>query len=188
MKVNITGKNYVVYDKLEDTIEKKLSRLDKYFSDDIVANVVLSQKRGRDKIEVTINAKGVVFRAEELNSDIYEAIDKAVDKLASQMSRFKGKLQKRYNDNKALKFEFEEEERKAGKAEKEEAESFEEIYDTPVVKTKKFELRPMDVDEAILEMEMLGHNFFVYLDMETDSVNVVYKRNGGSYGVLETTY
>lgn len=187
MKVNITGKNYAVYDKLEDTIEKKLSRLDKYFSEDIVANVVLSQKRGRDKIEVTINAKGVVFRAEELNSDIYEAIDKVVDKLANQMSKFKGKLARRYNDNKALKFEFDEAkavEEEAG----EEGESFEEIYDTPVVKTKKFELRPMDVDEAILEMEMLGHNFFVYLDMDTDSVNVVYKRNGGSYGVLETTY
>lgn len=187
MKVNITGKNYNVYDKLEETIEKKLSRLDKYFSEDIVANVVLSQKRGRDKIEVTINAKGVVFRAEELNSDIYEAIDKVVDKLSNQMSKFKGKLQKRYNDNKALKFEFDQQEAVEDE-EAEEGKSFEEIYDTPVVKTKQFELRPMDVDEAILEMEMLGHNFFVYLDMDTNSVNVVYKRNGGSYGVLETRY
>lgn len=187
MKVNITGKNYTTYDKLDDTIEKKLSRLDKYFSDDIVANVVLSQKRGRDKIEVTINAKGMVFRAEELNSDIYEGIDKVVDKLSNQMSKFKGKLARRYNDNKALKFEFEDEELEEEEEEAEE-DNFEEIYDTPVVKTKKFELRPMDVDEAILEMEMLGHNFFVYLDMDTDSVNVVYKRNGGSYGVLETTY
>ena len=78
-----------------------------------------------------------------------------------------------------MKFEFEE---------PEDEEDYDEIEDTPVVKTKKFELRPMDVDEAILEMEMLGHNFFVYLDMDTDSVNVVYKRNGGNYGVLETTY
>ena len=179
MKVNITGKNYETYDKLEKTIEKKLDRLDKYFSEDITATAVLSQERGRDKIEVTINAKGAVFRAEEMNQDIYEGIDKVVDKLASQMSRFKGKLAKRYNDNKALKFEFDE---------PDEDEEFEEIEDTPVVKTKKFELRPMDVDEAILEMEMLGHNFFVYLDMDTDSVNVVYKRNGGDYGVLETTY
>lgn len=179
MKVNITGKNYTTYEKLEDTIEKKLDRLGKYFSDDITANAVLSQERGRDKIEVTINAKGAVFRAEEMNQDIYEGIDKVVDKLASQMSRFKGKLARRYNDNKALKFEFDEPE--------EDAEE-EEIEETPVVKTKKFELRPMDVDEAILEMEMLGHNFFVYLDMDTDSVNVVYKRNGGDYGVLETTY
>lgn len=179
MKVNITGKNYTTYDKLEKTIEKKLDRLDKYFSDDITANAVLSQERGRDKIEVTINAKGAVFRAEEMNQDIYEGIDKVVDKLASQMSRFKGKLARRYNDNKALKFEFDE---------PEEEDEEDVIEETPVVKTKKFELRPMDVDEAILEMEMLGHNFFVYLDMDTDSVNVVYKRNGGNYGVLETTY
>ncbi len=181
MKVNITGKNYTTYDKLESTIEKKLDRLDKYFSDDITANAVLSQERGRDKIEVTINAKGAVFRAEEMSQDIYEGIDKVVDKLASQMSRFKGKLARRYNDNKALKFEFD----VPGEDDEDE---FEEVEETPVVKTKKFELRPMDVDEAILEMEMLGHNFFVYLDMDTDSVNVVYKRNGGNYGVLETTY
>jgi putative sigma-54 modulation protein len=179
MKVNITGKNYDTYEKLENTIEKKLDRLDKYFSEDVSSNVVLSQERGRDKIEVTINAKGAVFRAEEMNQDVYDGIDRVVDKLSSQISRFKGKLAKRYNDNKALKFEFEE---------PEDEEDYEEIEDTPVVKTKKFELRPMDVDEAILEMEMLGHNFFVYLDMDTDSVNVVYKRNGGNYGVLETTY
>ena len=179
MKVNITGKNYDTYEKLENTIEKKLDRLDKYFSEDVSSNVVLSQERGRDKIEVTINAKGAVFRAEEMNQDVYDGIDRVVDKLSSQISRFKGKLAKRYNDNKALKFEFEE---------PEDEEDYEEIEDAPVVKTKKFELRPMDVDEAILEMEMLGHNFFVYLDMDTDSVNVVYKRNGGNYGVLETTY
>ena len=175
MRVNITGKNYKTYDRLEDTIEKKFDRLGKYFSDDIDVNTVLSQERGNDKIEVTINAKGAVFRAEEIASDIYEGIDKVVDKLASQMSRFKGKLQKRYNDNKALKFEF--------LPDEEEVEE-----ETNVVKTKKFELRPMDVDEAILEMEMLEHNFFVYLDMDTDSVNVVYKRKNGNYGVLETTY
>jgi len=179
MKVNITGKNYDTYEKLENTIEKKLDRLDKYFSEDVSSNVVLSQERGRDKIEVTINAKGAVFRAEEMNQDVYDGIDRVVDKLSSQISRFKGKLAKRYNDNKALKFEFED---------PEDEEDYDEIEDTPVVKTKKFELRPMDVDEAILEMEMLGHNFFVYLDMDTDSVNVVYKRNGGNYGVLETTY
>lgn len=179
MKVNITGKNYDTYEKLENTIEKKLDRLDKFFSEDVSSNVVLSQERGRDKIEVTINAKGAVFRAEEMNQDVYDGIDRVVDKLSSQISRFKGKLAKRYNDNKALKFEFEE---------PEDEEDYDEIEDTPVVKTKKFELRPMDVDEAILEMEMLGHNFFVYLDMDTDSVNVVYKRNGGNYGVLETTY
>ncbi len=175
MKVNFTGKNFNTYQHLEDTMEKKFDKLGKYFSDDITVNVVLSQERGKDKIEATINAKGAVFRAEEVVSDIYEGIDRVVDKLSSQMARFKGKLQKRYNDNKALKFEilpdFEEE-----------------VEEVKVVKTKKFELTPMTVEEAILQMEMLQHNFFVFLDMETDSVNVVYIRKDGNYGVLETTY
>ena len=175
MKVNITGKNYTTYDKLESTIEKKLDRLDKYFSDDITANAVLSQERGRDKIEVTINAKGAVFRAEEMSQDIYEGIDKVVDKLASQMSRFKGKLEARYNDNKALKFEFFPEDE-------------EEVEDTPIVKTKRYELHPMNTEEAILEMEMLQHDFFVFLNMDTDSVSVVYKRKDGAYGLLDTRY
>ncbi len=175
MKINITGKNFTTYQRLEDTIEKKFDKLGKYFSDDITVNVVLSQERGKDKIEVTINAKGAVFRAEEVSQDVYEGIDRAVDKLARQMSKFKGKLQKRYNDNKALKFEvlpdFEEE-----------------VEEVKVVKTKKFQLEPMTVEEAILQMEMLQHDFFVFLDMESDSVNVVYSRKDGNYGVLETTY
>ncbi|MGN8713205.1 ribosome hibernation-promoting factor, HPF/YfiA family [Hornefia butyriciproducens] len=175
MKVNITGKNFNTYDRLQETVEKKLDKLDKYFSDEATAKVVLSKERGRDKIEATINAKGAVFRAEEVTDDIYEGIDLAVDKLASQMSRFKGKLRKRYNDNKALKFEFMPE----PETEKEEAK---------VVKAKKFQLEPMSEDEAVLQMEMLQHDFFVFLNMETDSVNVVYKRKDGNYGLLETTY
>lgn len=175
MKVNITGKNFNTYQHLQDTMEKKFDKLGKYFSDDITVNVVLSQERGKDKIEVTINAKGAVFRAEEVVSDIYEGIDKVVDKLSSQMSKFKGKLQKRYNDNKSVRFESL-------------PEMEEEVEEVKVVRTKKFELAPMTVEEAILQMEMLQHDFFVFLDMETDSVNVVYSRKDGNYGVLETTY
>lgn len=174
MKVNILGRNYRTYDKLEETIEKKLDKLGKYFSDEITANVVLSHVAGRDKIETTILAKGTIFRAEDISDDIYDSIDVVVDKLSSQMSKFKGKLQKRYNDNKALKFEFlpefEEDEEQQGE----------------VVKKKVFELRPMDEEEAILQMEMLGHQFFVYLDANTGTVNVLYKRKDGDYGLLET--
>ena len=175
MKVIITGKNFNTYKHLQDTMEKKFEKLGKYFSDDITVNVVLSQERGKDKIEVTINAKGAVFRAEEVCADIYEGIDRVEDKLSSQMAKFKGKLQKRYNNNKALKFEYL-------------PEPEEEVEEVRVVRTKKFELSPMTVEEAILEMEMLQHNFFVFLDMESDSVNVVYSRKDGNYGVLETTY
>lgn len=177
MKINITGKNFTTYKRLEDTIDKKFEKLGKYFSDDITINVVLSQERGKDKIEVTINAKGTVFRAEEVAVDVYEGIDKAVDKLSRQMAKYKGKLQKRYNDNKSLRFE-----------NIPEVEEYEEIEEVKIVKTKKFELQPMEVEEAIIRMEMLGHDFFVFLDMETDSVNIVYSRKDGNYGLLETKY
>ena len=177
MKINITGKNFTTYKRVEDTIDKKFEKLGKYFSDDITINVVLSQERGKDKIEVTINAKGTVFRAEEVAVDVYEGIDKAVDKLSRQMAKYKGKLQKRYNDNKSLRFE-----------NIPEVEEDEEIEEVKIVKTKKFELQPMEVEEAIIRMEMLGHDFFVFLDMETDSVNIVYSRKDGNYGLLETKY
>lgn len=175
MKVNVTGKNFNTYKHLQDTLEKKFEKLGKYFSDDITVNVVLSQERGKDKIEATINAKGAVFRGEEVSADIYESIDRVIDKLAHQMSKFKGKLQKRYNDNKSVRFEF--------------VPEFEEpSEEAKIVKTKKFQLRPMTEEEAILEMEMLQHDFFVFLDIESDSVHVAYKRKDGNYGVLETTY
>ena len=174
MKTTITGKNFNTYQHLEDTIEKKLEKLDKYFSEDIEAKVVLSQERNKDKIEVNINAKGAQFRTEQVADDIYEGLDKAIDKLSRQMSKFKGKLQKKYQDNKSVRFEAipapETGEAEVGK----------------VVKTKKVELRPMTAEDAVLEMEMSGHDFFVFLDEDTDRLNVVYKRKDDNYGVLET--
>ncbi|HKM28816.1 MAG TPA: ribosome-associated translation inhibitor RaiA [Anaerovoracaceae bacterium] len=174
MKVIITGKNFNASDKLEQTIEKKFEKLGKYFSDDIKATVMLSQERGKDKVEATINAKGTIFRAEERAADVYEGIDRVVEKLSSQMSRFKGKLQKRYNDNKTIRFEY--------------LPDVEEQELAKVAKKKKFQLQPMTSEEAIVQMEMLQHNFFVYLDVDTDSVNVVYKRTDKDYGILETVY
>lgn len=172
MKVIITSKNFNASDRLKKTIESKLSKLGKYFSDDIVANVTLSHERGRQKIEVTINAKGTIFRAEDSNADMYTGIDKAIEKLSSQMSRFKSKLQKKHKDNKAIMFTDMPDE---------------EVYEkAKIVKRKKFDLLPMSADEAILQMELLQHNFFVYLDMETDGVGVIYKRQDGNYGLLET--
>lgn len=175
MKVIITGKNFNASEHLEQTIDKKFEKLGKYFSDDIKATVMLAQERGRYKVEATINAKGTIFRAEELVNDVYEGVDKVVDKLSRQMSRFKGKLQKRYNDNKTVRFDYV-------------PESEEEVQETKILKTKSFELLPMTIDEAILQMEMLQHNFYVFLDMDQDSVNVVYKRNDNGYGILQTTY
>ncbi|MCF0141215.1 MAG: ribosome-associated translation inhibitor RaiA [Mogibacterium sp.] len=174
MKINILAKNYKVSDKLEENIEKKFGKLDKFFHDDVTTNIVVSKFKDKAKVEATINAKQAVFRAEAAEENVYDAIDIAIDKLSNQMSKLKGKLKERYQENKALKFEF--------IPEPEVSEVEEEL----VVKRKQFELQPMVAEEAILQMEMLGHDFFVYLDMDTDSVNVVYKRKGNAYGLIET--
>lgn len=175
MKTNITGKNYSPSDKLKETIEKKFEKLDKYFSNEVTGNVMTIKEKGGYKVEATINAKGTIFRAEVKEDDPYEAVDRVIEKLSRQMSKFKTKLQKKYKGHKEFTFaalpEYDEEQ--------------EEIH---IVKKKKFELTPMTVDEAIVQMELLAHNFFVFLNMETDSVNVVYRRNDRDYGVLETTY
>lgn len=174
MRVNITGRNVKVSDHLKDTIEKKVQKLGKYFSDDIDADVILTEEKNHKKTEVTIKAKGMIFRAEDKADEFYDGIDNVVSKLSSQMSRFKTKLQKKHKDAKTFDF--------AAIPEAEEAEEL------AVTRTKKFELTPMTVDEAVLQMEMLEHNFYVFLNMETDTVNVVYKRNEKDYGLLETTY
>lgn len=175
MKVIITSKNFSASEKLKETIEKKFEKLGKYFSNDIVVNVMVSMERGKQKMEATINARGMIFRAEENSADAYESIDRVVEKLSTQMSRFKTKLQKKYKDNKEFLFA-----------------DIPEYEDEPgeikVVKTKKFELAPMTTEEAIMQMELLHHNFFVFLNMESDSINVVYKRNNNDYGLLETSY
>ena len=144
MKVQIASKNYPMSDKLSDYIEKKLSKLDKYFNEDVTANVVVSKLRETPKFEATINAKQAVFRA-------------------------------RYKENKALKLEF---------VPEPDDEDFEE--EMSIVRRKRVELTPMVADEAILQMEMLGHDFFVFLDMDTNAVSVVYKRKGNNYGLIET--
>ena len=172
MNIKLTGKNFNTYQHLEDTIEKKLEKLDKYFSDDIDAKVVLSQEKNKDKIEININAKGAQFRTEQVADDIYEGLDKAIDKLSRQMSKFKGKLQKKYQDNHSVRFE--------------EIPTVEDETEAKVVKTKRLFLQPMSVEEATLEMEMSGHDFYVFEDVDTKSVSVVYKRNDEDYGLLTT--
>ncbi|MBO4234928.1 MAG: ribosome-associated translation inhibitor RaiA [Firmicutes bacterium] len=172
MNIKITGKNFNTYQHLEDTIDKKLEKLEKYFSDDIDAKVVLSQEKNKEKIEININAKGAQFRTEQVADDIYEGLDKAIDKLSRQMSKFKGKLQKKYQDNHSVRFE--------------EIPAVEDETEAKVVKTKRLFLQPMSVEEATLEMEMSGHDFYVFEDVDTKSVSVVYKRNDEDYGLLTT--
>lgn len=175
MKINFTGKNMDVTEALRNVTEKKMSKLDKYFQKDIEGNVTFSSEKNRKIIEVTINLPGTIIRAEEFSDDMYASIDRAVDVLERQMRKHKTRLQKRYKNTETIKFE------------NLEALPVEEnSEDVPkLVKTKKFFLKPMNSEEAVLQMELLGHNFFVFMDGDTGNTNVVYKRKDNNYGLIE---
>ena len=174
MKIIVTGKNINVSDKIQEAIDKKFEKIGKYFADDTRANIVMHPEKDKVKLEATIVVKGTIFRAEDVEQDIFDCIDTVGDKLAKQVSKYKDKMQKRNKSNESVRFEM--------------IPEVEEQEEAKVVKTKKFELVPLGVDEAAMQMELLGHNFYVFLNVETDSVNVVYKREDGDYGLLETTY
>lgn len=180
MKYQIIGKNIEVTDGISSSIQKKLSRMNKYF--DSTENVdcravVRSYKNGAKgaKVEITIFTKDTIFRAEVKNEDLYAAVDLAIDKLEGQMRKLKTKLQKRREREgigRAILYE-----EIHGEAEKEEA--------AEVIKTKTYNLKPITVDDAILEMESIGHDFYLYLDTDDEKVSVVYKRKDGGYGLIQ---
>lgn len=175
MKLNIRGDKLEITDAIRDYVEDKLGRLDKYFKDsDINANVLLKVKGNRQIIEVTVPTDKYILRSEEEHNDLYAAIDLVVDKLEGQIRKNKTKLKKQNIDNKYKDFNFDYE-----------LDDDEENNDV-IVKYKEIEMKPMDSEEAILEMELLGHSFFVYKDVDTGNVNVLYKRKDGNYGLIET--
>lgn len=177
MKVIITSKNIKLNDYLKDTIEKKMQKLDKYFADDIDVNVRLSAERTWEKMEATIRVKGTVFRAEAKGEKVYDCIEKVVEKLATQMSRFKDRLVKKHKGQPGLKFE-----------ELPVMETEEVADEIKIVKDKKFTIEALTPEEAIVQMELIGHTFFLFINSETKAVNVVYKRESGDYGLLEADY
>lgn len=174
MIMKYAGKNMEVTNALREVTDKKLSKLDKYFQKDIQGNVTFSTQKNRKIIEVTINLPGTIIRAEESSDDMYASIDKAIDVLERQIRKYKTRLQKRYQNGETIRFE------------NVMPLSRDNDEDRPkVVKRKRFGLKPMSSEEAILQMELLRHNFFVYMDAETEDVNVVYKRKDGDYGLIE---
>ena len=172
MKLNFTGKNMDITEALKDVTNKKMGKLEKYFQKDIEGDIVFSTEKNRQIIEVTINLPGTILRAEESSDDMYVAIDKAVDVLERQIRKHKTKLQRRYNNGETIRFE--------------NIMPLEEEDDRPkVVKIKRFDMKPMNVEEAILQMELLRHNFFVFMNADSDDLNVLYKRKDGNYGLIE---
>ena len=174
MLLNFVGKNIELTESLKNVAEKKFSKLDKYFSEEANARVVFSTVREEQTVEVTIFLPKTIIRAEETTDDMYSSMDNAVDALARQIRKHKTKLKRRYQNNETIRFD----EILGKEAEKEEPEH-------KIVKRKNFELNPMGEEEAILQMDLLNHNFFVFLDADTDGVSIVYKRKDGNYGKIE---
>jgi putative sigma-54 modulation protein len=176
MKVIVAGRNMEITDSLRKMVEEKLDKFEKYFKSDIEATATFSVQKNRQIVEITIPLKnGAMFRAEESSPDMYASIDMAVEKLQKQMSKHKTKLEKRYKGHDTIRFESIPDSNVVNPVE------------NGIVKTKRFPVKPMDAEEAILQMELLGHNFFVFRNGETDEVNVVYLRKDGKYGLIEPT-
>lgn len=180
MKYNIRGQNIQVTDALRDYVEKKLSRLDKYFEAPLTSevHVTLSVIKNKQGVEVTIPLQGTMLRAEEKkNEDMYASIDLVVDKLERQIRKYKTKINRKFRQEGSVKSLI----REDGGAVK----VLEEDDELEIVRTKRFTLKPMDVEEAVLQMNMIGHSFFVFANAESKEVNVVYKRSDGKYGLIE---
>ena len=172
MRYTISGKNIDITPGLKNAVENKLSKLERYFSPDTEAQVTLSVEKGRQKIEVTIPIKGTIIRAEQDSDDMYVSIDLVEEIIERQIKKYKTKIIDKKQSAAAFSDAFIQEE-----AEQEEA--------IKIVKTKRFAMKPMDPEEACLQMELLGHSFYMFLNSETDEINVVYKRKANTYGLIE---
>ena len=175
MRYTISGKNINITPGLKDAVESKLGKLERHFSPDTEVQVTLSVEKGRQKIEVTIPVKGSIIRAEQDSSDMYVSVDLVEEIIERQIKKYKTKIVDKKQSALAFSEAFLQEE-----AEQEET--------VNIVKTKRFAMKPMDAEEACVQMELLGHNFFMFLNADTNEVNVVYKRKGNSYGLIEPEF
>lgn len=171
MNINITGRKFDLKDSFKARVEKKLSKFNKFFDEDAQANVTVTIEKNRQTVEVTIKSGGMFFRAEDTAYLMEDALDKVVDYLTRQIRKNKTRLEKRLHEEILLDAPLD---------------SYDEQEDEyKVVRSKRFPVKPLDVDEAILQMNMLGHEFFMFRNSETNEINVVYRRHDGDYGVLE---
>ena len=175
MKITLRGKNIEITEAIEEKVSEKLSKLDLFFivSENVEAKVLVRTYPYGQKIEVTIPTEYVLLRAEVVDQDLYNAIDLVIDKLEGQIRKYKTRLNRKSKDNK-LAFNLAS------------IEPLEDEEEDVLVKTKTITPKPMDMEEAIMQMELIGHSFFVYRDTETDAISIVYRRNDGNYGLIET--
>ena len=175
MRIKITGRNIELTDGIKDAVEDKLNKLEKYFTPDTDVYVTLSVEKERQKVEVTIPMKGNYIRSEQVSNDMYVSIDMAVDLLERMIRKYKTKISKYGKGEVKFNDEFMEED----------VDNHETVT---VTKSKRFAIKPMDVEEACVQMELLGHSFFVFRNADTFEVNVVYKRKDKTYGLIEPEF
>jgi len=176
MRIKITGRNIDLTEGLKNAVEDKLHKLEKYFTPDTDVYVTLSVEKERQKVEVTIPTKGNIIRSEQVSNDMYVSIDLVEEVIERQLKKYRTKLiAKHQNAASAFKQEFLEEQ------------SIED-EEIKITRVKKFDMKPMYAEDACVQMELLGHDFFVFVNAETDEVNVVYKRKGNTYGLIEPEF
>ena len=176
MRYKISGKNIEVTPGLKDAVQEKIGKLERYFNQDTEANITLSVEKGRQKIEVTIPVKGHIIRAEQESSDMYVSIDLVEEIIERQLKKYKTKLIDKKQSALSFSEAFLQEEMEAPDEE------------IKIMKVKRFGMKPMDPEEACIQMELLGHAFYVFLNADTDEVNVVYKRKNNTYGQIEPEF
>lgn len=175
MRFVITGRNIDVTEGLRNAVQEKIGKLERYFTPDTEVIVTLSVEKERQKIEVTIPVKGNIIRSEQVSSDMYVSIDLVEEIIERQLKKYKNKIIEKQQARDSFSSEFIEKD-------------YEEDDEIKIIRTKKFGIKPMDPEEACIQMELLGHNFYVFCNSETDEVNVVYKRKGNTYGLIEPEF
>lgn len=175
MRFVISGRNIEVTDGLRAAVEEKLGKLDRFFTKDTEVIVTLSVEKERQKIEVTIPVKGNIIRSEQVSNDMYVSIDLVEEIIERQLKKYKNKIIEQKQNQAVFAQEYIEKD-------------YEDEAEVKIIRTKKFGVKPMDPEEACVQMELLGHNFFVFYNSETDQINVVYKRKGNTYGLIEPEF
>ncbi|MCI5494113.1 MAG: ribosome-associated translation inhibitor RaiA [Lachnospiraceae bacterium] len=175
MRITISGRNIELTDGLKAAVEEKIGKLEKYFTPETEAHVTLSVEKERQKIEVTIPVKGNIIRSEQVSNDMYVSIDLVEEIIERQLKKYKNKIITQQQSASNFRKEFIEKE----------IDSDDEIR---IIRTKKFDMKPMYPEDACVQMELLGHDFFVFVNAESDEVNVVYKRKGNTYGLIEPEF
>ncbi len=172
MKFIISGKNIDITPGLKTAVEEKLGKLEKYFTEETEVHVTLGVEKERQKIEVTIPVKGNIIRSEQVSNDMYVSIDLVEEIIERQLKRYKNKIIDKKQGSSHFKQEFIEKD-------------YVDDEEVQIVRSKRFDIKPMYPEDACVQMELLGHSFFVFVNAETDQVNVVYKRKGNTYGIME---